>query len=186
LTVREIQAHLDSVKEGTIVLDALENQDIKQQMKKFDIDGDGSLKLQEILSAFKMSQDRAEILKYSMAGLVLALLVSYVILGGLVYYVIELTKESMIGTSGLMLVKGTNQTVQVGSADFTVEDGVFHTRASGTCSNTTCPSAAPIQTLQVGSCGRRSFQARVSDLKVCRPCSRSSSRRHSTTPRLSK
>ena len=44
---------------------------MKKAMQKFDIDGDGSLKLREILLAFKMSQDRVEILKYSLAGLVL-------------------------------------------------------------------------------------------------------------------
>jgi hypothetical protein len=32
------------------------------QMKKFDADGDGSLKLQEILAAFKLSQDRMAML----------------------------------------------------------------------------------------------------------------------------
>jgi hypothetical protein len=150
LTMSEIQACLSSVKEGTIVLDALDDADMKKAMQKFDVDGDGSLKLREILLAFKMSQDKVEILKYSLAGLVLALLVSYVVLGGLVYYVVELTKESSIGSSGTMMIKGTSQAVQVGSADFTVENGVFHTKSGGSCSNGTCPAPAPIQTLQVG------------------------------------
>ncbi len=145
----EIQAHLSSVKEGTIVLDALDDQDMKAQMKKFDADGDGNLKLQEILAAFKVSQDRMAILKYALIFLVFVLLLSYVTLGGMVYYVIQITKESAIGTSGVMFVKGTDQLVQVGSADFSVENGVFYSKANGQCSNGTCPSAAPIQTLQV-------------------------------------
>ena len=85
----EIQAHLDSVNEGTIILDALDDPVMKKEMKKFDVDGDGNLKLREIMMAFKLSQDRIDILKYSLIGLVLALIVSYVVLGGLVYYVIE-------------------------------------------------------------------------------------------------
>ena len=123
--MHEIQAHLDSVNEGTILLEALKDPEMKNKMKKIDADGDGILKLREILMAFKISQDRAQILKYSLAGLVLALIVTYVVLGGLVYYVIQLTKESSIASSGTMLVKGTNQLVQVGSADFSVEDGVL-------------------------------------------------------------
>ncbi len=138
------------MKEGTIVLDALGDTDMKREMKKFDIDGDGNLKLREILAAFKLSQDRVEIFKYAIVLLVLALLVSYLVLGGLVYYIVDLSKESSIGTSGVMLMKGTNQTVQVGSADFTVENGVFQTRANGLCTNGTCPASAPIQTAQVG------------------------------------
>ena len=129
-------------------MDALDDQDMKAQMKKFDVDGDGNLKLQEILAAFKVSQDRMAILKYALIFLVFVLLVSYVTLGGMVYYVIQITKESSIGVSGIMFVKGTDQPVQVGSADFTVENGVFFTRANGACSNGTCPSAAPIQTQQ--------------------------------------
>jgi hypothetical protein len=128
LTVGEIQAHLSSVKEGTIILDALDDQDMKMQIKKFDVDGDGSLKLQEILAAFKVSQDRMAILKYALIFLVFALLLSYVTLGGLVYYVIQITKESSIGSSGVMFIKGTDQPVQVGSADFTVENGVFYSK----------------------------------------------------------
>jgi hypothetical protein len=143
----EIQAHLDSVNEGTIILDSLDDPLMKKEMKKFDVDGDGNLKLREILMAFKLSQDRIDILKYSLVGLVIALIVSYVVLGGLVYYVIELTKESSIATSGTMLVKGTNQPVQVGSADFSVEGGVFHSKSA--CTNGTCAASAPIQTLQV-------------------------------------
>ncbi len=148
--MHEIQAHLDSVNEGTILLEALKDPEMKNEMKKFDADGDGILKLREILTAFKISQDRAQILKYSLAGLVLALIVTYVVLGGLVYYVIQLTKESSIASSGTMLVKGTNQLVQVGSADFSVEGGVFHSKSA--CTNGTCSASAPIQTLQVGHC----------------------------------
>ena len=76
--MHEIQAHLDSVNEGTILLEALKDPEMKNEMKKFDADGDGILKLREILMAFKISQDRAQILKYSLAGLVLALIVTYV------------------------------------------------------------------------------------------------------------
>jgi hypothetical protein len=149
LAVGEIQAHLDSVKEGTIVLDALRDQDMKTQMKKFDIDGNGRLKLQEVLAAFKESQDRAKHLKLSLVFLVISLLLSYVTLSGLVYYIIQLTQEISIGASGIMFVKGTDRLVQVGSADFTVQEGVFHSRAVGQCSNGTCPSSSPIQTFQV-------------------------------------
>ena len=77
------------MNEGTIILDALDDPVMKKEMKKFDVDGDGNLKLREIMMAFKLSQDRIDILKYSLIGLVLALIVSYVVLGGLVYYVIE-------------------------------------------------------------------------------------------------
>jgi hypothetical protein len=145
LTVGEIEAHITAVKDGTIVLDSLVDHDMKKNMKKFDVDGDGHLKLQEILSAFKVSQDRTEIMKYFVKFLFFALLVSYITLGGLVYYVVQISKDSSIGNSGLMFVKGTDHLVQVASADFTVQNGVFYSRS---CSNGTCPAAAPIQTEQ--------------------------------------
>jgi hypothetical protein len=146
LTEEEVEAHTSAVKKGTIVLDSLADSDMKKQMKEFDQDGDGNLTLQEILTAFKMSQDRMKIMKYFVIFLIFALVISYITLGGLVYYVIQLTKESSIEKSGLMMVKGTDQVVQVGSADFTVKDGVFYSRS---CANGTCPAAAPIKTQQV-------------------------------------
>ena len=122
---------------------------MRKQMRGHDLDGDDSLKLQDMFSAFQISNDKRNKLKFSIAAFVLALLVSCIILAGLVVYGIQITKDSRIGESGIMFVKGTNQTVQVGSADFTVEDGIFHTRTSGTCSAGTCQSAEPIHTLQV-------------------------------------
>jgi hypothetical protein len=148
LTVEEMETHVSAVKEGKIVLDALVDPDMKRDMKKFDMDDDGKLTLPEILSAFKLSQDRMQFMKYLVLFLVLALIVSYITLGGLVYYVIQLSKESSIEKTGLMVVKGTDQLVQVGSADFTVKNGIFYSRS---CANGTCPAAAPIQTQQVSA-----------------------------------
>jgi hypothetical protein len=181
LTEAEVEAHVSAVKKGTIVLDSLADSDMKKHMKEFDLDGDGNLTLQEILTAFKVSQDRTQIMKYFVMFLIFALIISYITLGGLVYYVIQLSKESSIEKSGLMMVKGTDQVVQVGSADFTVKDGVFYSRS---CSNGTCPAAAPIKTQQV------SFDANFCEFLQLtlsfRPCSRSNSRPHLTTKRWSR
>jgi hypothetical protein len=149
LSMGELTAHLDSVREGTIMLDALANKKMQQEMKKFDIDGDGVLKLEEISVAFKMSQDRAQLLKQMLFGSLIGLLLSYVVLSGLVYFVIQISKETAVGSSGTMLVKGTNQTVQVSSADFAIMNGTFYPRFSGTCADGTCPTSSPVQTSQV-------------------------------------
>ena len=148
LTVEEMETHIAAVREGKIVLDALVDPDMRKDMKTFDMDDDGKLTLPQILTAFKLSQDRMQFMKYFILFLVLTLIVSYITLGGLVYYVIQLSKESSIEKTGLMLVKGTDQLVQVGSADFTVKNGMFYSR---TCVNGTCPAAAPIQTQQVSA-----------------------------------
>jgi hypothetical protein len=147
--MQELQKDVDSMKAGAIILDQLDDQDMKEQMKKFDIDNDGKLEAFEILAALKESHARGKFLMYAIVGLVLALIVSYVTLGGLVYFVIQLSKESSIAPTGMMLIKGTDQIVQVGSADFTVQNGVFHTRAQEKCSGGTCSSSEPIKTSQV-------------------------------------
>lgn len=151
LTMAELQKDIDSMKAGAIILDQLDDQDMKKQMKNFDIDNDGKLEAFEILAALKESHARGKFMMYAIIALVIALIVSYVTLGGLVYFVIQLSKDSSIAPTGIMLIKGTDQIVQVGSADFTVQDGVFQTRAQEKCSSGTCRSSEPIKTSQVSS-----------------------------------
>ena len=148
LTMQELEKGIDSVKEGSIVLNQLADENIRKQMDEFDIDKDGKLEAHEILAALKESHARHQFLKYAVISLVVALLVSYVTLGGLVYFVVQLAKESSIAPNGAMTIKGTDQIVQVGSADFTVKDGVFHTQPQKRCSAELCPAPEPIKTSQ--------------------------------------
>ncbi len=151
ITVEEVQIHLEAVKEGTIVLSALTNPEMKKKMEQFDVDNDGKLRLDEIVSAFTQSQLQVRMANRALVVLLVALLISYIVIGGLVFYVIQVAKESRVETHGLMMVKDSNQTVQVGSADFTVVNGVLHTKVQ-TCSKDTCQSSqvgVPIQSSQV-------------------------------------
>ena len=151
ISVDELKAHIDAVKEGTIKLDSLADKKMQDQMKKFDLDGDGDLKLSEISVAFKLSQDRAMLFKQMLCASIVGLLLSYVVLSGLIYYVIEVSKDTTIGSSGSLLIKGTDQTVQVNSAEFAIVNGTFYPRHSGTCSSGACQnsSQAAVQTSQV-------------------------------------
>ncbi len=148
LTLQEIEKGIDSVKEGSIVINQLADENIRRQMDQFDIDKDGKLEAYEILAALKESHARHKFLKYAVISLVIALLVSYVTLGWLVHFVIQLAKDSSIAPNGAMMIKGTDQIVQVGSADFTVKDGVFHTQPQKKCSAESCPAPEPIKTSQ--------------------------------------
>ena len=88
-------------------------------------------------------------MSYILVAALILLVISYAVLGGLVYYVIQLSKESSIDKSGVMMMKGTDQPVQVGSADFKVVDGVF-TSQGKTCTDGSCPNpSGAIQTSQV-------------------------------------
>ena len=76
---------------------------------------------------------------------------------GLLIVVIEMTKESKIGSNGVMLVKGTTDPVRVASTDFTVINGVLSTRSSQsnqTCGGGVCPSD-PIKVSEVQPTMRR-------------------------------
>ena len=62
------------------------------------------------------------------AGLLLFSLCLLGAMGGLMFSVIEMTKEAKIGGSGVMTVKGSNAPVQTASSDMTVTNGVLSTR----------------------------------------------------------
>mmetsp|Transcript_42092 Transcript_42092/g.95926 ORF Transcript_42092/g.95926 Transcript_42092/m.95926 type:complete len:1311 (+) Transcript_42092:667-4599(+) len=66
----------------------------------------------------------------------------------MLFLVVDMSKESAIGTSGAMTLKGTNTPVQTASAEMNVVGGQLMTRAAETCGafgNETCGSA-PLET----------------------------------------
>ena len=85
------------------------------------------------------------------AGLFFLLLVLLAAIGGLMFEIIERTKESNVGGDGRMVVKGSNAVVQTASSDLTLENGVLvvrgnaNRRRQGCGENETCP-AEPIKT----------------------------------------
>jgi hypothetical protein len=119
-------------------------------LKELDTSGDGKIDAKEIIAGMQALQrekqkTRQLLLMVTVLGFLMCVLLAAIC--GLLFAVIELTKESKIGSDSIMLVKGKNDPVRVASTDFTVINGVLSTRdsrANQTCGGGVCPSK-PIQ-----------------------------------------
>jgi hypothetical protein len=122
-------------------------------LKQLDTGGDGKLDAQEILAgirALHREKEKTRQLLWITVGLFIFLLLLLGAVGGMLYFVIQVTKDSTLDASGAMIAKGSNKSVQVSSTDFSVVDGVLVPRTSGnlTCSGGFCPRN-PVQVTQV-------------------------------------
>jgi len=81
-----------------------------------------------LFSLPRSEKNKVRQLMWLSAGLLFFSLCLLGAMGGLMFSVIEMTKESKIGGSGVMTVKGSNTPVQTASSDMTVSNGVLSTR----------------------------------------------------------
>ncbi len=93
---------------------------MQEQLKELDHSGDGHLDASEVLAGIqalnreKQKSKRLIWLSFALLAFSVLLLVA---MFGLIYQVVEMTKESRVDPSGIMMVKGSNVPVQVRSED---------------------------------------------------------------------
>jgi hypothetical protein len=118
---------------------------VQEKLKELDTSGDGQVDANEILAGIEaLHRERNKARQMLIAVGILILLVC-ILLGGtalILASVIDASKESRIGSSGAMLVKGSNETVRVGAVDFTVVNGVLASRDPQSCNRSACPPSA--------------------------------------------
>jgi len=93
---------------------------VQEQLKELDHSGDGHLDASEVLAgirALTREKQKSKRLLWLSFGLLAFLLLVLVAKFGLMYQVVEMTKESRVNPSGIMMVKGSNVPVQVRSED---------------------------------------------------------------------
>lgn len=73
---------------------------------------------------------KSRMLMFISAGLLLFSLILLACMMGLMFAVIELTKESKVQDSGVMTIKGKDTAIQVASTDTVIIDGVLVTRTA--------------------------------------------------------
>jgi hypothetical protein len=150
---KTLRAQSHSKTQGTIPFDAFP-ENVQDKLKELDLSGDGKIDAKEIIAGMQALQrekqkTRQLLLLVTVLGILMCLLLGAIC--GMLFAVIDMTKESRIGSSGVMLVKGTSDPVRVASTDFTVINGVLSTRGSQsnqTCGGGVCPSD-PIQVSEV-------------------------------------
>jgi hypothetical protein len=148
-----VESHSNAKTEGTIPFSAFP-ENVQDKLKELDLSGDGKIDAKEIIAGMQALQrekqkTRQLLLMLSVLGVLMCVLLAAIC--GLLFAVIELTKESKIGSDSVMLVKGKNDPVRVASTDFTVINGVLSSRdsrANQTCGGGVCPSN-PIQVSEV-------------------------------------
>jgi hypothetical protein len=125
-------------------------ENMKSALKELDTDGD------EIISAHEVFRGVEALLREKrrtrlQTNLVIAMAIFLILFTGggcgVMFALIQATKDSSIGTDGMMLVKSTTQPVRTASADMSVEGGVLTSRCTSSCPANF--SSSPIQTSAV-------------------------------------
>lgn len=149
--ILEAQSH--SKSQGTIPFDAFP-ENVQDKLKELDLSGDGKIDAKEIIAGMQALQREKQKTRQLLFLVTVLSILMCLLLGaicGVLFAVIVMTKESKIGSSGVMLVKGTSDPVRVASTDFTVINGVLSSRNSQsnqTCAGGVCPSD-PIKVSEV-------------------------------------
>jgi hypothetical protein len=150
---KTLQAHSDSKDEGTIPFNAFPEH-VQDKLKDLDLNGDKKIDANEIVAGMQALQREKKKSRQFMVLIFLLCICVCVLLGGisgLLVAFLDMSKESKIGSNGVMVVKGTNEPVRIASTDFTVIDGILYNRASDlnrSCSAGACP-LYPIQVSEV-------------------------------------
>merc|ERR1711966_115843 len=138
----------------------------RQLIEAHDANGDGELDVVEIIHGFEAlnrEKRRKHQLMYFAVGLVIFAMLLLVAVGGLMAYVIRVTKDTEVDGS-VMYVKGTEQVIQTSSSEFTVQDGMVVNREEGCEDNGTC-GASPLKVSQAVQTGLLSSRLPDSDLQ---------------------
>ena len=141
---KSLEAKSHYKTQGAIPFDAFPD-NVQDKLKELDLSGDGKIDAKEIIAGMQAlhrerQKTRQLFLLVTALSILMCLLLGAVC--GLLFAVIEITKESKIGSNGVMFVKGTSDPVRVASTDFTVIDGVLSTRdprSNQTCGGGVCP-----------------------------------------------
>ena len=131
---------------------------VQDQLKELDDTGDEQLDAKEILAgiqALAREKKKSKRLMWLSAGLLAFSLLLLVAMGGLMFEIIQMTKESKMDPSGVMRTKNSDAPVQTASMDTVVDaNGVMAVRPTPGSrrigcgiDNATCP-ASPIKTAQ--------------------------------------
>jgi len=94
--------------------------DLQGTMKAFDQDGDGTVNKAELAAAarmYKESKEKVRMLGKIIAALSIVLLLTLLAIMGLVYVVVEMSKETSTGGDGVMTVKGSSEAVRVDTVE---------------------------------------------------------------------
>jgi len=144
----------------------------RQMLEEHDKNNDGELDVVEIIHGFEALQRekrRKHQLMWFSTGLILFSILLLVAVGGLMAYVIRLTKDTEVEGS-VMYVKGTTDPIQTSASEFTVKDGKVVNRASGDCGDDqTCESPLKVsQAVQQGLLSSRLPDQDLQELKQMR------------------
>lgn len=159
---RALQAQQKAAVAGGIPI-ATFPEKVQEKLRLFDDTGDGIIDAQEVLAgveALARERQRSKNLLRVALGLTLGIILLVVALGGMMAFVIDMTKDSKVGGSGVMLAKGTNSPVQTASAEMKVVNGQLQTRGDDTCGvngNETCPATALETTVSTPTMGLSSL-----------------------------
>ncbi len=140
---KALEAQSHSKTQGAISFEAFPD-NVQDKLKELDLSGDGKIDAKEIIAGMQALQRERQKTRQLFWLVIFLGILMCLLLGtmcGLLFAVIEMTKESKI-SNGMMLVKGTNDPVRVASTDFTVIDGVLSTRnpqSNQTCGGGVCP-----------------------------------------------
>ena len=120
-------------KRGEIDIKTLPKE-IQPSLKVFDVDGDGTVAPLELARGAELYVESKKMVKKLTRLAVALLLLMGIMLAaitGLVFTVVELSKETSTDGSGVQTVKGTNESVKVASAETASVGGVSVDRETG-------------------------------------------------------
>ncbi len=123
---------------------------VQEKLKALDADGSGYVDADEVVEgvrALEREKQRTKSLMWLIVGLFVFLVLLLAATGGVLFFVIDATKESRTDSSGVLLAKGSGTPVQVASVDFSVVDGMLVPK-NVTCGGGVCPNT-PLQVTQV-------------------------------------
>ena len=89
--------------------------EMQDSLRALDLDGSGSVDSRELAraaEAYRSVQARAKRLNRMLAFGAVVLMLTLAAFSGLVFAVVEMTKESRVSDSGVLMVKGSNETVK--------------------------------------------------------------------------
>ena len=89
--------------------------EMQDSLRALDLDGSGSVDSRELAraaEAYRSVQARAKRLNRMLAFGAVVLMLTLAAFSGLVFAVVEMTKESRVSESGVLMVKGSNETVK--------------------------------------------------------------------------
>lgn len=140
-------------------------------LEEHDKNGDGELDVVEIIHGFEAlnrEKRRKHQLMWFSTGLIVFSILLLIAVGGLMAYVIRLTKDTEVQGS-VMYVKGTTDPIQTSASEFTVKNGMVVNRASDCEEGQTCENPLKVsQAVQTGLLSSRLPDNDLQELKQLR------------------